>query len=275
MAKRRAACPKGPKHISEPKDDATSPPIDAGSNPTLAADPTAKPRPKPRPKPVKKTIASAPLASMPTLLNAVDDDSEIPQLHPKRSRSRSDTDETTPASIVQPPAKKTKLSNNTLPVQRGGNVGNSGLKVLPPRSPLPFRASRVVKPGAPDIPRKKGTSAEVAAAAQQKKKLRLQLEQIEKDKIQMLAEMEAVEEEEERNEERIRIKDIADLAESHVDSETDTQCSREGMASDNDIVMADGEVDEVDDAFVEVDTGSEPELERPEMIKKVSDSSSQ
>jgi len=197
--------------------------------------------------------------------NAVDD-SEIPQQHPKRSRSRSDTDEMVPASIIQPPAKKTKVSNNTSPVQRGGRVGNPGPKVMPPRSPLPLRDNRVVNPGAPDFKRKKRTSAEVAAAAQQKKKLRLELEQIEKDKIRMLAEMEAVEEDEERDEERMRIKDIADLAESHIDSE-------EGMARDNDIVMADGEDGEdgeVDEPFVEADT--EPELEGPETVKKVSDS---
>jgi hypothetical protein len=194
------------------------------------------------------------------------DDSEIPPQPPKRSRSGSGTDETAPASIVQPPAKKTKLSNNTLPAQRGGNVRKSGPKVLPPRSPLPSRASRVVKPGAPDIPRKKCTSAEVAAAAQQKKKLRLELEKIEKDKIRMLAEMEAVEEEEERDEERMRIKNISELAESHANSETDTQNGKEGMAGDGDIVMANGEDDE---AFVEVDSASEPE---PETVKKVSDS---
>jgi hypothetical protein len=264
MAKRRVG---RPKHIPELEDHATSPPIDAESDPTLAADPTAKPRPKPRPKPVKKTIASAQ-----SMLDAVDDP-EVPQQHPKRGRSRSGTDDI-PASIVQPLAKKTKLSNNTLPVQRGGNVGKSGPKVLPPRSPLPSRASRAVKPGAPDLPRKKRTSAEVAAAAQQKKNLRLELEKIEKDKIRMLAEMEAVEEEEERDEERMRIQDISDLAESHVISESGKEgmagdegmAEDEGMAGDDDIVMADEEVEE----FVEVD--SEPELEGPETVKKVSDS---
>ena len=196
------------------------------------------------------------------------DDLEIPQQRLKRGRSRSGTDEI-PASIVQPPAKKTKPSN-TVPVQRGGNVGKSGPKFLPPpRSPLPSRASRAVKTGAPDIPRKKCTSAEVAAAAQQKKKLRLKLEKIEQDKIRMLAEMEAVEEEEERDEERMRIQDISDIEEleSPVINETGAQRSKEGMAGDDDIVMADGEVEE---PFVEVD--SEPELEGPESVKKVSDS---
>ena len=124
-------------------------------------------------------------------------------------------------------------------------------------------------PGAPDFKQKKHTSAEVAAATQQNEKLQLELEQIEKDKIWVLAEMEAVEEEE-NDEERTGIKDIADLVESHVDSETDIQCGKEGIARDIDIVMADKEDNEVDDAFVEVD--SEPELEGLEMVKKVSDS---
>ena len=110
---------------------------------------------------------------------------------------------------------------------------------------------------------------EVAAAAQQKKKLQLELEQIEKEKIRMLAEIEAVEEQQQQDEERMGIEDIGDLAKSHADSEIDTQYSKEGMARDNDIVMADsGEDEEVDDAFVEVDT--EPELEGPDAMKMVS-----
>jgi hypothetical protein len=52
---------------------------------------------------------------------------------------------------------------------------------------------------------------------------------MERDKILMLAEMEAVEEEEEREEERMGIKDIADLAESHGNSETDTKYGNVGV----------------------------------------------
>lgn len=83
--------------------------------------------------------------------------------------------------------------------------------------------------------------------------------------MQMLAEMEAVKEEEQREEERMGIKDIADLAESCADSETDTQYGKEGMVRDKDIIMADGE--DHNDAFVEVD--SEPELEGPNTMKTV------
>lgn len=216
MVKRRTTRPKGPKHIPEPEDHATSPLIDVESNSLLAADPTTKPRPKPRPIPVKKAIANAP-----SMLDVVDD-SETPQQPRKRGRPATDTDGTVPASNVQPPAKKTKISNSTSPVQRGRNVGNPRQKmVMPPRSPLPSRTHRVVKPGAPDFKRAKRTSAQVTAAAQQKEKLRLDLERIERDKIRMLAEMEKVEEEEQRDEERTGIRDIADLEEPHGDSEID------------------------------------------------------
>jgi hypothetical protein len=139
--------------------------------------------------------------------------------------------------------------------------------LVPPRSPLPSRTNRVVNPGGPDKKRAKRTSAEMAAAAQQKKKLKLALEQMERDKIRMLAEMEEVEEQEERDEERTRIKDIAVLAESDAGGETNTQYDKEGMATggDNDIVMADGENDEeVNGVF-----DDEPELEGPDTVKKV------
>jgi hypothetical protein len=247
------------KSISE-DNLATSHPTDVES--TLATDLIAKPRPKPRPlaKPGKKAVAPVELAPDPA--------DETPHLRSKRGHSRSIADETVPASIIQPPAKKTKISNITSPVQRGGNVG---AKAVPRRSPRPLRTNRVVNPGAPDKKRNKRTSEEVAAAAKQKRNLRLELEQMEREKIRMLAEMEAVEEEEELDEERMGIKDfkdIANLAESQpeADSETDTQYSKAGDG-DNDIVMADNE--EVDDALVEA--VSEPELEEPKMVKMVSE----
>ena len=64
----------------------------------------------------------------------------------------------------------------------------------------------------------------------------------------------------------MRIKDIADLVESHADSETDNQNSKEHIAQDNDIEMADGENHEqVEDEVVKVHT--ESELEGPETVK--------
>jgi hypothetical protein len=135
---------------------------------------------------------------------------------------------------------------------------------VPPRSPLPSRANRVVNPGAPDKKRTKCTSEEMATAAEQKNKLKLELERIEREKIRMLAEMEEVEEQEQRDEEEMRIKDIVDLAESNADEETDAQYNKEGMASDNDIEMADGDNDE------EIEVIVDAELDGPDMAKSVS-----
>ena len=68
---------------------------------------------------------------------------------------------------------------------------------------------------------------------------------------------EEVEEQEQRDEEEMRIKDIADLAESNAGGETDTQYDKENKADDIDIVMADGNNNE-DGMYVE------PELDRPD-----------
>ena len=80
---------------------------------------------------------------------------------------------------------------------------------------------------------------------------------------------EEVEEQEQRDEEGMRIKDIADLAESNAGGETDTQYDKEGnlKASDIDIVMADGNNNE-EEMYVD----SVEELDRPDtpVVKIVS-----
>jgi hypothetical protein len=256
MANRRSTRSKG-KKLSEQDDDATSPVMDAESNPSLDAGPTTNPRPKPRPKPAKKPIAPSVLDAA---LDAVDDPDTQHQ-PPKRGRSMSDTDMIQP----EPPAKKSKTSNTTSPKKLGGSE-KSRFKGLPPRSPLPIRTNRVVNPGAPDMKRNKRTTAEVTVASQQKITLQNKLKEMERDKIRLLAQMEAVEEEEQRNEERKRIKNIADLAESHVGSETEAQNGMGVITRDNDIVeMADG------DGFEEVDEAdNQSELGGSDVVKKVS-----
>ena len=110
-----------------------------------------------------------------------------------------------------------------------------------------------------------------------KKNLQMELERIEREKIRMLAEMEAVEEEEQQENERKIIKSIADLAESHASNETDTEegnlKERRARDNDSDIEMKDGNnyVEEV--AFVEVDSGNESdlELEGQKVVKTVSE----
>lgn len=263
MAKRRNTCRKEPNRVSKDDHGATSPLTDIESNPIPATDLPAKAQPNPEPNPVKEPISLS-------ALDAIDKNTQLLQPHPKRTRSRSGTDGTVPDGTVpdvQPPAKK-KKTNTTSPVQRR-NIGTSRSRAagVPPRSPLPLRTNRVVNPGAPDKKNTRRTSAEVAAAAQQKKRLQLELERMEKEKIRMLAEMEAVEEEEQREEERVSIKDIADLEEPRADSEADTQYGNKGIAGDDDIVMADdGENKEMNDMFVD----NEPEFEGTDTVKTVS-----
>jgi len=48
-------------------------------------------------------------------------------------------------------------------------------KVVPPRSPLPSRATRPVHPGAPDMSKPRRTSTEVTAGAKRKAALQLQV----------------------------------------------------------------------------------------------------
>jgi hypothetical protein len=206
-----------------------------------------KTRPKPKPVNIPPPRSG---------LNAAD---ETQHQRPKRGRSGSDTDiermeATEPTCTHQPPTKRSKKADVASPVKHG--AGSFRLKLIPPRSPLPVRINRVVNPGAPDQKRGRRTSASVTAAMQRKEHLKSELEKMERDKIRMLAEMEASEEEEQRQEERMVIRDVTDLAESYPDIEGEP---------DNDHVMADSEedIEKTEYAVAPVD-----ELEGP--IKMVS-----
>jgi hypothetical protein len=82
-------------------------------------------------------------------------------------------------------------------------------KVVPCRSPLPARAKQVVNPGAPDMAKPKQTSSELNAAAEQKATIQHQENELEQQKISMLAEMELEEEFEEEEEERTLVRKLA------------------------------------------------------------------
>ena len=168
MAKHCNTCQKEPNHVSKDNHSATSPLTDIESNPIPATDFPAKAQPNPEPKPVKKPISSS-------VLDAMDKNTQLLQQLPKRTHSRSGTDGTVPD--VQPPAKK-KQTNMTSPVQCCGNIGtlHSRATGMPPQSPLPLHTNQVVNLGAPDKKNTRCTSAEVAAAVQQKKRLQLKLE---------------------------------------------------------------------------------------------------
>lgn len=72
---------------------------------------------------------------------------------------------------------------------------------IAPHSPLPNHTNCVVNPGKPDAKRTKWTSAEVAVAAKQKEDLKKKVEELEKQQIQTLAEIELQEEMEAAEEE--------------------------------------------------------------------------
>lgn len=207
---------------------------------------------KPRPKPKQKQV------NIPLPRSELDAADETQHQRPKRGRSGSDADaERTeamePTCTHQPPAKRPKKTDVASPVKHGAGLRQ---KLIPPRSPLPVRINRVVNPGAPDQKRGRRTSASVTAAMRRKEELKLELEKMEKDKIRMLAEMEATEEEEQQQEERMVIRDVTDLAESYPDIEGEP---------DKDHVMADseGDIEKTECAVAPVD-----ELEAP--IKMVS-----
>ena len=67
-------------------------------------------------------------------------------------------------------------------------------QAVPPWLPLPNHINHVVNPGKPDAKRAKWTSAEITAAAKWKEDLRQEIEEYERQKIQMLAEIEPQEE---------------------------------------------------------------------------------
>ena len=74
----------------------------------------------------------------------------------------------------------------------------------------------------------------------EKEKLKLALEKIEKEKIRMLAEMEAGEEEEQQEEEKKTIRDVTDLAEPYAGEEGDDyplDSNNGGGVLDDDVPM--------------------------------------
>ncbi|KAF8480609.1 hypothetical protein F5888DRAFT_1825718 [Russula emetica] len=82
-------------------------------------------------------------------------------------------------------------------------------KVVPPRSPLPSRATRPVHPGAPDMSKPRRTSTEVTAGAKRKAALQLQVNELEQKKIDTLAAMEVEEELADEEEERTVVRQQA------------------------------------------------------------------
>ena len=210
---------------------------------------TTKPRPKLR---MKQTDTSLPRSGLDTV-------DETQNQHLKRGCSRSDanTERTevmdATSCMHQPPTKRSKKIDVTSPVKH--RAATLRLRQIPPRSPLPVHINRVVNPGAPDQRRAHCTSAAVTASMRRKEELKLELERMEKEKICMLAEMEASEEEEQQQEEKMAIRDVTDLAEFYP-----SYPNIRGKP-DKDIVMADEDIKRTDCVIAPVD-----ELEGPVKI---------
>ena len=83
-------------------------------------------------------------------------------------------------------------------------------KAITPRSPLPAHTTRVQNPGEPDKPHTKRTTAEVTKFAKRKAKLALEIQELERAKVHMLAEMEIDLERQDELEALNTVKNVAD-----------------------------------------------------------------
>ena len=132
---------------------------------------------------------------------------------------------------------KTTKGNASKPTPEAAS-GNS--KAVPPRDPLPPRTNRNNHPGIIDLPRSKRTPAEVVAATKRKATLQRQVEDLERRRIEMLAEMELQEELQEEEEEHAVVKRLA--ASSSLDNMEDVNIqSEDGGNSDATSIHADSE----------------------------------
>jgi hypothetical protein len=120
-------------------------------------------------------------------------------------------------------------------------------KVLPPRSPLPARAGRNVNPGKVAAPNTRKTSAEVAAIAKRKADLQRQVDELEQQRIEKLAEMELQEELDDEAEERSVVRKLGE-ASSLDDTEDIEMQSEEGEVVDPSVAEAGSEVAAEDDS---------------------------
>jgi hypothetical protein len=117
---------------------------------------------------------------------------------------------------VAPPVGKDAADSANGVTKRQSTALNR--KIVPPRSPLPSRATRPIHPGAPDMVKPKRTSAEVTAAAERKAVLQCQADELEQKRIDTLAEMELEEELAEEEAERTVVR-----TQAHADSLDDAE----------------------------------------------------
>ncbi|EDR12027.1 uncharacterized protein LACBIDRAFT_314143 [Laccaria bicolor S238N-H82] len=135
--------------------------------------------------------------------------------HTKRSREDGFEDEPTLNVSALKKAKVSSTGRDVPPELADTSIGVSPAvpKCKPkvaPRDPLPDRLNRVVNPGAINKPRPKRSSKQVAEDEARKEQRRLRLAEIEREKLEIAAQMELDEEEEAAQERRVSIACLAD-----------------------------------------------------------------
>jgi hypothetical protein len=155
------------------------------------------------------------------------------------TESEGDNSMEAPPSSLSPPKRKPGLppGKGKVTASKGGpaissTTGTQGPKpvvvrgkVLPPRAPQPSRPNRNERPGLIVKPKPKKTSAEVAAVAERKAALQKQADDLERKRIETLAEMELQEELEEEAEEDAVVRKVADA--SSLDDAVDVEMRSE------------------------------------------------
>jgi hypothetical protein len=190
---------------------------------------------------------TAPTSATADLHNAPATDKDEPPTMP-RKRGRPKGSKKGPSTQAVETIKKQKVSSQ--PTQ--GNVRTQAKKEIPPRSLLPQCTNRNTHPAKPVMPRSKRTSAQVAEAKAKNAELLQRLDELEKQKKIMLAQMEVDEEEEDIEEEETAVRHLKDLHETECAEEITTftndggQPGQETFPKDGDdpLWFPDSDVDE-------------------------------
>lgn len=182
------------------KDNSVDTPLDSVSEPTKTKRGPGRPR--------KNDTAAASIAQ-PELTPLTEPQSgghttSKPKAKANKQKSSSAASETNhnviaeddPLPLADKPAKKPRVVKNP-----------------PPRSPLPDRISRIQSPGGPDKPRVKRTPAQVKAAKAESDRLKQEIAELEKQKIERLAQLELDEEEEDAEEDQNVVRTLDDIRE--------------------------------------------------------------
>ena len=167
------------------------------------------------------------------------DDNQCPPETPKPKGGRPRAPaKKKPPKLVAPKVGKEPVVNAAGP-GAGTKPQTVKGKVLPPRSPQPGRTNRNTNPSLITAPRAKKTSAEVTAAAKRKADLQKQANELERQRIQTLTEIELQEELENEAEECAVVKKLADA--SGLDGVEDVEMRSDDLDGDAYVVDADHE----------------------------------